>query len=144
MFLPLFLPPFRQLRSFFLWLPPVLKTRRFLRNADLRPKKRKVIDGGAGILVVVDLSEVSPEIVVQGAMVTLAEGGVGRALEVPRFEGFDIVASLQPEEDETTMNIADDGPARLGCGETSSTGPARESSPADKRKDKMPYEQDEE
>lgn len=96
-----------------------------LHDGDLRPSKRKAIDGGDGVPVVVDLSEISPEVVVQDVMVTLAEGGIGAASEVPILEGHEFVAFLRLEGDEETMSTADDGPARPRCGDASSSDPAQ-------------------
>lgn len=64
------------------------------RDTDQRPRKRKVIDGGDGISVAVDLSKVSPEIAVQVTVATLAKRGIGAASDVPSLEGFDVVASF--------------------------------------------------
>lgn len=70
----------------------------------------KVVDGGAGVPVAVELSEVSPQVVVQDIVVTLAGGGVGMASEMPRLEGFDVAASLLLDGDEAVVNVVDDVP----------------------------------
>lgn len=44
----------------------------YSRCTDLRPKKRRVVDDGASVPAVLDLSEVSPEVVVQDIVATLA------------------------------------------------------------------------
>nr|XP_009788764.1 PREDICTED: uncharacterized protein LOC104236526 [Nicotiana sylvestris] len=111
------------------------------RGTDLRPRKRRAVDGGAGVPVVVNLSEVSSEVEVQDVVTTSAEGDVGAAPEVPWLEEADIAASLRSEGDEATMNAFYEDPALPRREEAPPTELAHAVSPADKGKGKLLAEQ---
>ncbi|OIT08500.1 hypothetical protein A4A49_63109, partial [Nicotiana attenuata] len=50
------------------------------RNTDLRPRKRKAINGEEGVPMVVDLSEVSPEVAERDVVAAIAERDTGAAI----------------------------------------------------------------
>lgn len=84
--------------SILLLAPPCIEDEKVsLRDANLRPRKSKVVDGEDSVPVVVNLSEVFLEVVVQGIGTTLAEGGIREASEVPTLVGFDIATYFRPE-----------------------------------------------
>lgn len=84
------------------------------RGTDLRPRKRRTIDRGAGIPAMVALSEVSPVGEVQDVAATLTEEDVGAAQEVPWLEEADTTASLRSEGNKAIVNASSKVPALLG------------------------------
>lgn len=105
-------------------------------GTDLGPRKRRAVDGGASVLVAVYLPDVSPEVVLQDTMMTLAEGGAGAALEVPRLEEVDVAASLRSKGNKAAMGASNESLVLPGHEEAASAKLAQEA--ADEEKGKLP------
>lgn len=138
---PLTLPPSRLLRLFSPCSFLVKDDEVSPHDADLGPRKRRVVDGGDGVPMVVDLSEVSLGVEVQDDVTTLVEGYVGAVLEVPRLEEADVAASSHSEGKGAIMITPSEDPTLPGREEALSVKLAQEASPTDKGKGKMPAEQ---
>nr|XP_033513588.1 uncharacterized protein LOC117278260 [Nicotiana tomentosiformis] len=107
---------------------------------DLRPWKRRAIDRGAGVPIVVDLSKASPKAEEQDVATNLVEEDVGVVPKALRLEKADNIASSRSEGNEAVMNASSEVPALLGHEEAPSAEQAQIVPQVNKGNGKLPSE----